>query len=221
MIKYLAWDSDFFDHKIGKLTYREGDEWPTEQEFRAFDLVYIFSNTALDLNYPLYDIKFTFYKETQSKLFPASVYLYDNEKHDYIQLQELVFLSGHDSRFRKDPFFGEQAFKNLYKAWIDKSLNTANSKVLVYEEESQLLGFIAIKEENNKAFIDLIAVIPEAQGKGVGHQLVDAVDYILGDSKMLYVPTQQTNAQACHFYEKCGFKISDKHYIYHYAKDSF
>jgi dTDP-4-amino-4,6-dideoxy-D-galactose acyltransferase len=160
----------------------------------------------------------TFYKLTEAKNLPHTIERFDTLKHDYQQLLKLVYLSGHDSRFKKDLFFGEEAFKSLYKQWIDNNLKAENTKVLVYQDSNKLLGFIAMKEEHSEGFIDLIAVSPEAQGQGVGQQLIDAVEASLGLEKELYVPTQQTNEQACHFYEKCGFKISDKQYIYHYAK---
>jgi dTDP-4-amino-4,6-dideoxy-D-galactose acyltransferase len=218
MIDYLNWDSNFFGHKIGKFTYTEGeDKWPDIECFEAFDLVYIFSSTKLNLNYPLFDIKLTFHKLTENKSFPESVCVYDGAKHDYDDLLELVYLSGHDSRFRKDSFFGEEAFQKLYKTWIDKSILATSPKVLVEVEHGKILGFIAIKQEANQAFIELVAVAPEAQGKGVGLKLINTVESLVGPSVDLYVPTQQTNQLACRFYSKCGFKISDKQYIYHYA----
>jgi ribosomal protein S18 acetylase RimI-like enzyme len=126
-------------------------------------------------------------------------------------------LSGHDSRFLKDSFFGEDAFKNLYKRWIDNSIREEGINVLVYIENNRILGFVTYSKKETDSSIGLFAVDPIAQGKGVGLKLIQAVESHLGSNKYLVVPTQETNLNACKFYKKLGFKLEYKQYIYHYV----
>lgn len=221
MIEPLEWDSHFFGHRIGKLKYTNASKsLPTDDYFKDFDLVYIFSDVKLNNEYHLVDIKVTFEKTTISKSISKHIDHFDSNKHSYKELLGLVYLSGHDSRFLKDPFFGERAFKKLYKTWIDNSLVDSSVTILVYRKDNKIIGFVSFKEKGGNGHIELIAVASEARGQGVGEKLLNAVENKLGPEKKLTVPTQETNLKACYFYTKNKFKIKTKQYIYHYAVDS-
>lgn len=218
MIELLDWDSNFFGYKIGKLTYsNQHKSLPSDEEFKKFDLVYIFSTSRLNDKYNLVDVKVTFKKNTASKNVDDKIYFFDKTLHSYTELLELAYLSGHDSRFLKDSFFSEKDFKNLYKTWIDKSIINQKTKILVYINNNTICGFVSFKVEKIKSNIELIAVSPIARGKGIGKKLLDAVEAMLKEDTLLTVPTQETNLKACNFYLKNGFKIISKHFIYHYA----
>lgn len=222
MIQYLDWDSDFFGFKIGKLTVSDNvEKWPSIDEFKNFDLVYIFSTTPLKILVPLMDIKVTFQKHTQKNIVDSKIVEFQSHLHSYQELLELAYLSGHDSRFLKDPFFGPIAFQRLYKKWIDNAIAAKDTKVLVCVEQHKIIGFVTYTIKNDSVFIGLIAVSTEAQGKGVGKKLIDSVETNLSEDTLLIVPTQKTNIGACYFYHKLGFEILSTHYIYHYESSSF
>ena len=222
MIHYLDWDSAFFGFKIGKLTISTFDqEWPSVNEFKTFDLVYIFSATPLEIEAPLMDIKVTFRKNTQKKEVDSKVEEYQSNLHSYQELLELVYLSGHDSRFIKDPFFGVSAFQRLYKKWIDNAIADEYTKVLVYVEEQKIIGFVTYTQKNDTVSIGLIAVSNNVQGMGIGKQLISAVENNVNEGIELVVPTQKTNVGACAFYHKLGFEVQNTDYIYHYESSTF
>lgn len=220
MIQFLEWDSNFFGCKIGKLDYTglRKDSFKFE-DIKSFDLVYIFSDEKLDYN-KLFDVKIKFQKLTEKKNFPNKITEFDSSKHSYEELLDLAYLSGHDSRFLKDPFFGEKAFKNLYKAWIDKSIEDHKTKILIYFDQNRIIGFVTYKKDIDNAVIELIAVSENTQGKGIGFKLISAVEANLNPSTNLFVSTQETNNIAMEFYVRNGFRIFDKKYIYHYAKNT-
>lgn len=218
MISYLKWDSEFFEKKIGKIENNIDDS--LNGDISEYDLIYIFSDDKVDFLNEAIDIKVTFAKKTQKKIENANVMVYDNTIHVYEDLLALAYTSGHDSRFLKDPFFGEKAFKKLYKRWIDNSLNDSNTLVFVYVENNQLVGFVTCTQYAEHATIGLIAVSNNAQGKGIGGKLIDAVENQLQNDTLLYVATQKTNVQACDFYERKGFTINSIKYIYHYEPKS-
>lgn len=221
MISYLEWDSEFFEKKIGKLENNIYDSLHSlNSDISEYDLIYIFSDNEVDfLNEPI-DIKVTYAKKTQKRVENTNVKLYDNTTHVYEDLLTLAYTSGHDSRFLKDPFFGETAFKKLYKRWIDNAINDTNTSVFVYIENNQLLGFVTCTQHEEYAVIGLIAVADNAQGKGIGGKLIEAVETKLKVDSLLYVSTQKTNKQACDFYQRKGFIVNSIKYIYHYAPNT-
>jgi ribosomal protein S18 acetylase RimI-like enzyme len=130
-----------------------------------------------------------------------------------------VYLSGHESRFRKDPLIQDSDFKKLYKTWLDNLLSDSNSKVLISVLHGKIVGFIGFKKKNNLFKIDLIAVDEFHQQKGIGNNLLSAVETSVASShNEIVVQTQLNNKKACNFYEKYGFTPSKKEYIYHFWK---
>lgn len=221
MISYLSWDSEFFEKKIGKLEVNISDSLDSlSQEVISYDLIYIFSDKELNLLMKPNDIKVTYVKKTQKRDPNVNIKDYKKLLCNYDDLVALAYVSGQDSRFLKDPFFGETAFKKLYKRWIDNSLNDLNTSVFVFVENNQLLGFVTCTQYEEHATIGLIAVSNDAQGKGIGGKLIEAVENSLEVNTLLYVSTQKTNRQACDFYERKGFSVNSIKYIYHYAPNT-
>jgi ribosomal protein S18 acetylase RimI-like enzyme len=220
MIEQLEWDSKFFDKKIGKIELVKHTEALDMHELEGFDLVYIFATEQLNIDAPLLDVKVTYSKVVGSGNELFQVTAFNPQVHSFTELLKLVYLSGHDSRFRKDPFFGENKFQALYKTWIEKSIQDPNIKVLVYVENLKILGFVTLVVSEHKNSIDLIAVDPIVQGKGIGKALIGAVESNLLVGSILNVTTQESNLGACATYEKSGFKLTTKQFIYHYAKNT-
>lgn len=221
MISYLSWDSEFFEKKIGKLEDNILDSLDSlSQEVISYDLIYIFSDKELNFLMKPVDIKVTYVKNSQKRYVNENIKNYKDLLCNYDDLVALAYVSGHDSRFLKDPFFGEKAFKKLYKRWIDNAINDTNTSVFVYMENERLLGFVTCTQHEEYAVIGLIAVADIVQGKGIGGKLIEAVENSLEVNTLLYVSTQKTNRQACDFYERKGFSVNSIKYIYHYAPNT-
>ena len=223
MIEELAWDSNFFGYRIGKVEVNKVNSFDLKKLKKAsFDLIYIFSKIKLPNEFDslLVDEKITFQKITFEKTKNKKIKIFDKNIHSYLELLDLAFQSGHESRFLKDSFFGIDAFKKLYKKWVDNSFKSKNCKVLVYLYQNKIVGFVIYKKLDDLNIIELIAVDHQYRGKNIGKELINAVEFYTGPNQMLKVATQKVNIGACNFYKKNNFKKCKLSYIYHYAPNT-
>ena len=191
-------------------------------------MIYVFCNSDKDINLPGYsesykENKIVYIKDLdKNQLDCENILSFSSTNFSREQLYKLSFESGKYSRFKKDKKFSIQQFENLYKRWIDNSLDFGFSDdILVYVEEKKIIGFISYKIKNNEATIGLVAVLPNYQGKGIGKKLLQFVEneLIKNDIKVLNIPTQKENLEACSFYEKRGYKVKQSIIIKHFWRN--
>ena len=229
-IQYLAWDSDFFKIKTGRIWIANSDHLAfllKEAKNTNYQLIYVFGNKdffvgndiLMQFNGKLVDKKVLFEKEVENKKqFTVVVSEYT---HDELiaELAELAYISGEFSRFKLDKNFQKDDFYRMYTIWIDHSVKRKIAdNVFVVKENGKIKGMVTLKNEDKIGQIGLIAVAPDTQGKGYGKALISACEKELhkkGIVKM-NVTTQLDNIQACQFYGKCGFHIKDITNIYHF-----
>jgi ribosomal protein S18 acetylase RimI-like enzyme len=137
-------------------------------------------------------------------------------------LLALGLQAGHFSRFRKDPRFPEPAFVRLYSEWTRRSaLRQVCSEVLIAEPLPSTtdgpLGFITVVMEDEAASIGLIAVHPNARNMGVGAALMNAAEAVARQAgcKRLRVVTQHSNEAARRLYQKTGYNLVERSFVYH------
>ena len=214
-IQILHWDSNFFNKKIGKLCVLDSNkEYMTKLVKSNFDLVYVFSNNPLNLKE--IDIKVTYTKTSNNQLRYNNVEKFNIDKHSYDELLNLVYLSGHESRFRKDPLIQDLDFKKLYQTWLNNLLSDSKSNVLISVFDKKIVGFIGFSFNIEIYKIDLFAVDELYQKKGIGKNLLNAVEAFADSRNIISVQTQLNNKKACNFYKKHGFTEMTKEYIYHF-----
>lgn len=220
----LKWDSDFFNIKVGEIINPDTNFIVLKEKF---DLIYLKSEKNCEAKIEGFVNSFTETKVLFSKLMDQkreinqNVFSISETNFKKDDLYNLAFESGKMSRFNLDKKFGRTKFEELYTKWIDNSINKIFADdVLVYKENEQTLGFVTYKIEIDFATIGLIAVDSLSQGKGIGGKLIDAVENILisnGVFKLL-IPTQLENTNACSFYKKKEYEISQTTVIKHYWK---
>ena len=229
-IKHLQWDSDFFGMKIGQIVLNSLNNLSvllTEAQNSGYQLIYVFCIEKLEIdaetlehfNGKLVDRKLLYEKKIETVKEPLSIV--SEYKSNFLteELEQLAYESGNFSRFKSDNNFKEEDFNNLYKTWVLNSIkHQIADHVFVAKENDQIKGMVTLKINKKDGQIGLMAVSPDAQGKGYGKSLISACEKKLSEIKIpkLEVPTQFNNKQACMFYEKCGFHIKSAINIYHF-----
>ena len=229
-IQILDWDSKFFNLKIGTVDASSKSEEKSIEIKGDFDLIYAKFEHNFDLVIVGYDKKFEEQKVVFGKqLKPLeidetkNVFSFNpaNTEKYILDLYQLAFESGKFSRFKLDDGFTQNQFEDLYKKWVDNSINKAFADdVLVYQIEDKIVGFVTYRVHTDFATIGLIATHPEFQGQGIGKQLIKEVEQKLINTNCfeLRIPTQESNLQAYNFYSKQGYQIIESTTIKHYWK---
>lgn len=118
-------------------------------------------------------------------------------------------LSPHDS-----PAVIEQVKKLLSHALFQPNGNQLNRIISAYqtekdrilylcEKENRVLGILGLVFHKDRGEILHIAVEPTNRGQGIGRQMIDEMER----KHALLRISAETDKEAVHFYEKCGFQI--------------
>ena len=89
------------------------------------------------------------------------------------------------------------------RSWVRDHL-LVSGRVVVWEEDGQVVGLLATSEESQKSWIDQLYVLPGWVGKGIGSKLLVHAHRQLVWPIQLY--TFQENAGARRFHERHGYK---------------
>jgi dTDP-4-amino-4,6-dideoxy-D-galactose acyltransferase len=219
--------------KIGQLNLTNKEDLDILILNIEFDLVYVnssfslgefeklsYSGTKVDYEKELKAIEIDPYKTTAIINVDSDYFSkYENE------LNELAYLSGHQSRFYQDPLFKESDFKKLYEKWLENALNKTHDNVFLgYHDElinkpvALLTGKVNKVDLNTK--VGLFAVHESQQGKGLGKKMLNAFEQLgkTSNCNNTTIPTQKENLGACRFYEASGYQASPTQFVYHLWK---
>ena len=101
-----------------------------------------------------------------------------------------------DASIRAHHFIPEAFWREQLGAMRDMYLPLAETRVV--EEQGAVLGFVSVHE----ARLAALFVRPQAQGRGLGRQLLDEAKRM---RPMLELSVYSANARAIAFYEAAGF----------------
>lgn len=233
MIQFLEWDSAFFEKKTGRfecnrLTMNQLNALFKEKSTLKFDLVYLFTNDVEEeadaylknAGIHFMDHKVTYAIDGEFQANTESVIIEPYQGILTNDLLNLALLSGHESRFKKDPLFNHN-FKTLYTQWIEKSLSgQLADRVFVAKNGKAIMGFVTVAKNNKEGQIGLIAVDPTFHGQGIGRLLIQSAHnwYSQNNLTRATVVTQLTNTSACRLYEKMGYHQESAKLIFHIFK---
>lgn len=93
--------------------------------------------------------------------------------------------------------FWESRVRDMRETYIPAS------DTYVFSENGTVKGFISLNGESLAAMF----VSPDAQGKGIGQQLMKKAKSL---RKKLYLTVYQENPRSVDFYRKCGFLIIEE-----------
>lgn len=222
-VNRLEWDSNFFNLEVASIEWKHFSLADCE----GYDLLYVKSDREQEVAINGFEKTWTEKKVVYHKFLnafnPTHSAIFNSSETDYSlqQLNELAFESGKHSRFKLDYKIEKHKFFELYELWVVNSLNKKFAdEVLIYKEDSKIIGFVSYKITDTFATIGLIAVNLNHQGKGIGKALIHQVENKLIQKNIfeLRIPTQESNVQACFFYEKLGYEKFQITIINHFWK---
>lgn len=124
------------------------------------------------------------------------------------------------SRFHLDPRISTELANRIKREWMANYVSGARgSAVYTAEAGGRIAGFLAVIESSHgakAAVIDLLAVAPEFQGRGVGVALVRKfIEDWKDRASELKVGTQAANIRSLRLYENCGFRTAESAFVLH------
>jgi ribosomal protein S18 acetylase RimI-like enzyme len=118
------------------------------------------------------------------------------------------------SRFHLDPDVPDEVAVRIKRDWAQAYLDgTRGEGALVAEVDGRAVGFLGVVASGDVRVIDLIAVSPEAQCRGMGGTLVRRL--CSEWSGRVEVGTQTANEAGIRFYERLGFETVRTAYDLH------
>ncbi len=127
------------------------------------------------------------------------------------------------SRFHLDPRI-PRAQADLIKArWAGNFFKgLRGDSMLVAEQAGEVAGFnLILFAAGGAAIVDLIAVAPKHQRRGLGRALLRATETARDGLKAIKLGTQLANLQSLAFYQSEGFQlVSAEHVLHHHGADA-
>jgi dTDP-4-amino-4,6-dideoxy-D-galactose acyltransferase len=224
MIEHLTWDSDFFKYNVGKVIFSEVNFNLLEFKKKSlnYKLVYLISEHPVRHFSELFqEQKLTYLKRVVSNPFQSysSVFKLDLISNHSYNLENLIYLSGENSRFNLDPNFVNNEFRRMYLHWFQQAYDERlGKKVIVKVLNDEPIGLVFFSIKSQVLNIELISVSTTFQGKGIARELLNEIESEARKNgcSFIQVVTQGINQKAIALYDRFGFQLEEKKYIYHY-----
>jgi len=234
LVKYLEWDSNFFGFNIGRIDIGKNlldrkilDAAISESVKKNIKCLYLeipFGPPEIlaycsEKKFLLTDFRIIISKILSEKTNIVS----DNitcklENKFYPALEKIAIQISKQSRYIYDPKFGIEWSSRLYKEWVRKSFcEKFCDDFIIYIDNQEPVGIITLKVKDGVPFIDLLGVLNNKQGKGIGRNLIDNAEKKLYETgyRVLKVITQGHNIKALRLYQSRNFKIENTVLFYH------
>lgn len=121
------------------------------------------------------------------------------------------------TRFHLDPLVSDQMASDIKGQWAGNFFKGQRGDWMVVPTfEGKVVGFNQLLSKDDTLIIDLIAVDPEHQGKGLATAMIKFAMENCGDWQRMLVGTQVSNIPSMRTYEKLGFRMCGSSYVFHY-----
>lgn len=153
-----------------------------------------------------------------SRLVKGRVAIRQARPEDGSTVGEIAAVAFAEDRFHCDPAIGAFAAARIKEAWAKNFfLGLRGDRMLVAEATGGVVvGFVQLLDINDSTVIDLIAVVPSEQGRGIGRALIEAVvASVPPNAKVVRVGTQLTNTPSLRLYSRAGFGIVASTHVLH------
>ena len=125
------------------------------------------------------------------------------------------------SRFHVDSLVGLDTANHVKRTWIESYVDgRRGDTLLVAHHDGRVLGFnamlVAERPDHAAAVIDLIAVAPGDQQRGIGGVMIEAAArHYQSRCTSLEVGTQAANVPSVRLYERLGFRLVRSQFVLH------
>jgi ribosomal protein S18 acetylase RimI-like enzyme len=130
-------------------------------------------------------------------------------------------VAGHafrDDRYHVDPEIPDAGADEVKRVWAHNAVNGRADSVLVVREAGRVVGFVSCLLADDAVVIDLIAVAPGSQGKGLGEVLLQGVRAAYaGRVRDIRASTQEANRASTALYRRLGFEEVARTRTYHWT----
>ncbi|GLF89263.1 spore coat polysaccharide biosynthesis protein SpsD [Bacillus safensis] len=141
--------------------------------------------------------------------------LLDEKEYDEaVSLAHQAFVK---SRYALDPFLDQNAVQHFYQEWMRNNLLGRADINLAAKVNDEVVGLIQGMTKGDEMALELFAIRPDTQGKGIGKKLFMAMmnaSYERGH-RFISAGTQMHNTIAIQLYEKMGFRTTNAFLYYH------
>lgn len=244
-IKYLSWDSDIFNKKIGLYETHFG-EYSDYYNKKLFDKIdefckaegynCIFAKVGTNNYKNMHVLESYGYKIMDTIVTLKNEKIYNSEikmpgeysyrilnEDDISEVVDIIDNLYSYGRFFVDSNLDNEKVNELYKNWIINEIKNIDVDVLGIEQDSKILGFISCKYKNTyeidekQMLISLVGISKLSQGQGLGKILMKYALYNANIKKIkkVSVGTQIDNIKALNLYTSCGFKIESSISSFH------
>lgn len=143
----------------------------------------------------------------------------DNSR-DQDAVRQIAGQSFRYSRFHQDPYFSRALADRIKSEWAGNFFNDQRGDELaLIEADDQIAGFSLMLSRPEGWIIDLIAVSPDFQRRGLGRSLLAFLEQeaLAKQHQRLRVGTQALNTPSVNLYENRGFRLEHAEYVFHYV----
>lgn len=221
--RFLEWDTEFFGVRIASLhardsspgALREALDWCRKESIACLYLRSDADDTgtlrvAGELGFRFVDVRMTFDRDLATTQTPSVHESIRSARPDDVSTLRAIAAYNHaNTRFYADGRFARERCDELYATWIEKSVGGWAERVLVADLGQGPIGYLSIHLRSaTTGEIGLIGLAREAQGQGLGRQLVESALAWMrhkGRTRSTVV-TQGRNIAAQRLYQSCGFR---------------
>ncbi len=231
-INPLKWDSDFFGFLTAKVDIRNSSEDAEllqrgcEQQGVHLLYIYAYDDEGIAFAQRMGARRIEERITLTMKIFPSAPLL-DADGHfatsaDRNDLLVLAWQSAEQSRFKRDPKLPVDSWREMYRIWLDKSLDGEMADaILIERDEKGVAGMITVSAQNAVGKIGLFAVDKRARGRGLGRRLLDRASawFAAQGCQEANVVTQGDNDKALKTYRNSGYTIKEAVVVFHWWGD--
>jgi len=235
---FLQWDTDFFEHRIGRLnasrldatTLAQVEAWCAREHIECLYF-------QADSNHPptirlaqccgfeLVEVRLIFERhlkdwEPQTRLKGSETALIrPADRADIPAVQAIAQNSYVDSRFYFDYRFAETKWQAYYRTWVKNSLEGRAEMALVAEQGGQIVGYITgvPAKDKSEMMYELTGVDPAVRRSGIGQELFrSGMDWCVQHGiESIWVATQGRNVPTQRMIQRNGFITRNCFLYYH------